>query len=423
MLIGDYKNIRQIEHPDLLPEEESLILDSLKVLPRDVQSLVLRKNGPVILTNFPELHNVKSFNDDEAFWSFIKNTSNDYFYQFTTINAADKNDFFIVTRIPRNKSFIKQKGYEKVMLIFSIFLIILVITCVLIIIYISRTIFRSIKLIETQTQELASGDLNIDFDTSNKAKNEITSITDSLEQMRLSLYDAQTRKNKFIMGISHDLRSPIAVIKGYTEAISDGIIKEEEIPQTLDLISTKAGQLGSMINTLINFVKLDASTWYQNLKNENISELIKHFAHDSEITGALFKREVTSLIDLPNAIYIPMDSQLVGRVLENLFSNAVRYTHEEDSIHISAYEHGNNVILEISDTGCGMTEEDLNHIFDLFYRGTSSRREEGMGIGLSVVKSIIDTLNWRITVESKVGEGSTFSIFIPKCQNLEENKN
>lgn len=420
-LVDGYKVIRELQTSELSEKDKKNLYESLSLLPPDIQTLILCE-GQIAGTNIPELEDVETLSTDEL-WHFIQHTSKEYFYQFTTIPSSDSSTIIISTRINRNKNNTKQSGRERIFSYLLLIMILLVLVCILFVIYISTTIFKSLRLIETKAQEIASGDLSVQFDLSEnnrKVQNEITTIADSLEKMRLSLIDEQTRRNKFIMGISHDLRTPIAVIKGYTEAISDGMISKEELPNTLELISAKTGQLGSMINTLINFMKLDSSQWYQNLKNENIAALITNFAKESEITGALFKREVTSLIDLPEEILIPMDSQLVNRVFENIFSNAIRYSQEEDSIHISAYEDSGNVVLEISDTGCGMSEEDISHIFDLFYRGTSSRREEGMGIGLSVVKTIIDTMNWKIDVESKVGEGSTFIITIPEVSEKEE---
>ena len=109
-----------------------------------------------------------------------------------------------------------------------------------------------------------------------------------------------------------------------------------------------------------------------------------------------------------------MDRQLFSRALENLLSNAIRYSKDGDEIAISATETEDACVINVSDTGIGIAQKDLNHIFDMFYRATDSRREEGMGIGLSVVKSIVDTHGWTIGVRSKAGKGSTFTIRIPK---------
>ena len=110
---------------------------------------------------------------------------------------------------------------------------------------------------------------------------------------------------------------------------------------------------------------------------------------------------------------------LVQRAFENLFSNAIRYTKDNDSIFLNAYilQDKNEIIFEIKDTGIGIKKNDLNYIFDIFYRGTNSRREDGMGIGLSVVKNVITTYGWKIDVSSEVNEGSTFTIHIPFVEN------
>ena len=109
-----------------------------------------------------------------------------------------------------------------------------------------------------------------------------------------------------------------------------------------------------------------------------------------------------------------MNKTLISRAFENLLSNALRYTKENDTITISAYKINDSEIkVAIADTGIGIDEKDLNQIFDLFYRGTNSRREEGMGIGLSVVKNIMETHNWNIEVKSEKDKGTCFIITIP----------
>jgi len=132
------------------------------------------------------------------------------------------------------------------------------------------------------------------------------------------------------------------------------------------------------------------------------------------MTGAVFKRKITSDITLSPECKVPMDRQLFSRALENLLSNAIRYSKDGDEIAISATETKDAYVVSIRDTGIGIAEKDLDHIFDIFYRATDSRREEGMGIGLSVVKSIVDTHGWTIGVVSESGKGSTFTITIPK---------
>ena len=101
-------------------------------------------------------------------------------------------------------------------------------------------------------------------------------------------------------------------------------------------------------------------------------------------------------------------------------TNALRYTKEGDSITVSGVQTKDDVRITVADTGCGIARKDLDHIYDLFYRGTSSRREKGFGIGLSVVKTIVDTMDWKIQVDSEEGEGTVFTIIIPLSQQNEK---
>lgn len=223
------------------------------------------------------------------------------------------------------------------------------------------------------------------------------------------------------MGISHDLRTPIAIIKGYTEALSDGVIKTKvEREKALELIRNKISHLENMINTLISFVKLENTDIRKTLVPKSITQLIKNFSKDAEATMSVFNRCVSCNINLDKDYYVPLDEQLVNRVFENLLSNALRYTSDDDEIKICAYEENGEIIIKFCDTGVGIAESDLANIFDLFYRASNSRREEGMGIGLSVVKNIIETHGWRIEVESEKGKGSCFTIFIPLNQEPEQ---
>lgn len=406
MLMNGSNLISELEQSGLSEKDVSRIGKLLNDMPSDVQTAVFSSTFDLIASNIPEFSDVQSL-DYSSFWKFVEDNHN--FYQFTTMET-EESDIVIVTRMPREKR--KQRYNATSILIILLF--VLVFVCVLTVVLLSRTIFKSIELIQKQTQEIADGNLSTKITTLTKNKNEITSITDSLEKMRFSLEDAQTRRNKFIMGISHDLRTPVAIIKGYTEAISDGMVKPEEMDNTLNLISNKTSQLENMIDTLINFMKLDTSDWRNNLKPGSITKLIQDFARDCCITGTVFKKNVTQDVILKNDIQVPLDSQLVTRCFENLFSNAIRYTKDRGDINIWAREYENEIVLKIIDSGEGMSKEDMDHIFDLFYRGTTSRREEGMGIGLSVVKSIIVIFKWKIDVESELGKGSTFTITIPK---------
>ena len=287
---------------------------------------------------------------------------------------------------------------------------------VTLIIQLSTTLTNSLQVLEKNTKKIANGQLDIELEKPEikRQNNEITNLTENLEKMRLSLKDAGDRRTRFLMGISHDLRTPIALIKGYAEAIADGVMDDTEtIKKSLSVIVNKAGTLESMINELIDYVKLDNHEWRKKLVPEEIKPILLEYTQAAEVTGDVYKRKIITNINIPDGRKIPLDKNLFQRVLENLLQNALRYTKENDTISIMASENKGTISISVADTGKGISEEDLQHIFELFYRGTNSRREQGMGIGLSVVKNIVDTHGWVIDVNSKLGQGTSFNIKIP----------
>lgn len=410
-LIKGYEEVRMLDTSNLTPKDYKLFMNNLRLLPSNVETaLIDSMTGQVILSTIHELP-VNSFVPQWELWAIMEGNSTKYFYQFTTLHTLTL-DSIMITRVPRKKNNV-MKNQQFIFLLYSI-LFVIVSVCIYILIALSRNINNSIKKIEKETQELANGNLNIKINSNSNKSNEITSISESLEQMRVSLVEAQNQKTKFIMGISHDLRTPVAIIKGYSEAISDGVISDEnEIKSTMELITSKTNQLETMIDTLINFTKMNSTEIRESMKVQSITDFINEVITEEKSAGNVFNRKIITKVDFDRNIQIPFDKQLITRVFENLFNNALRYTKNDDTITISSYIENSNIIYKISDTGIGIEKEDLKNIFELFYRGTNSRLEEGMGIGLSVVKNIIETHRWKIDVESQKNIGTTFTITIP----------
>ena len=412
-LTRDAESMKQLEAQEKSKAnktEKPGITDSFKYLPPELDSFLIDSNGKIVISTIKSIQ-AGMILDNTNIIPFLHKANGKYIYQFTT-HVFEDGEYTLVTRIPKKN--LHQKNPRNFFIPLLVLIAFLVSISVIILFAISRNMFRSIVNIQNQMSLVADGNLDVKIECDSTKTNEITSISNSLETMRKALQDAMNRKNKFIMGISHDLRTPIAVIKGYTEALEDGVITNEaEIKQTLGLIKSKINHLENMVNSLINFVKLDNNEIRKNLTPKPITKIINNFALDAKNTVGVFKRKLTSNINLPNEYMVPYDEQLVNRVFENLLSNALRYTEENDEIRICAYEFENSIYIKICDTGIGISETDLANIFDLFYRATNSRREEGMGIGLSVVKNIIETHGWNIEVQSEKGKGSCFTIIIP----------
>lgn len=412
---------RELVKTNVLPlneNEREQLLRQIRRMPPDMEIAIISNNSTILLSTIPELPAQNSIVPIKI-WELISSTRDLYFYQlmapFSPSNEGQ--EIIVLSRALRTERLKQKPSMNRFQIYWPfIFLIIFSVTFIIAIIYIAYIIFTSISILDKKIQLIAEGDLSVSLldENENKRKsNEIIRLSKNLEKMRLTLLDNEQRRTRFIMGVSHDLRTPVAVIKGYTEAIADDVMNNpDDIKKSLGIISTKTNQLETMIDSLINFVKLSNTEWKQKLETVCLFSELEELATSAENMGTVFNRNVSCSINIPNDIKVPMDKQLFNRAFENLLNNAIRYTKEGDDISLTAVMQENSNIAEISvsDTGIGISEEDLDHIFDLFYRGTSSRREEGMGIGLSVVKQIVDSHGWKIDVKSQLGKGTTFTI-------------
>lgn len=275
----------------------------------------------------------------------------------------------------------------------------------------ANSLKRSIVNLERATRKIAEGDL--DFELKIKGKDEIASLTGSFDTMRMELKESLAKRSRFLMGVSHDLKTPLTSIKGYLEAISDGLADDPDIlKKYIDIVTDKSKVLEERITELIDFVKMETGEW--KLKHEviNLPDFFSQIAVNYREDASVFKRKFKSSIEIPRNITAVGDRNLLLRAFENLIGNAIRYTNENDTILMKVYEDDGDIHITIEDTGPGIPEEEINHIFDPFYRGTGSRREHGSGLGLSIVKSVVAAHGWKIDAFSTPGKGTIFHIRI-----------
>jgi signal transduction histidine kinase len=170
-----------------------------------------------------------------------------------------------------------------------------------------------------------------------------------------------------------------------------------------------------MINDLLEYVQMNTGEWRSQLQKVNIAVFLRNAAKGFASDAELLRHEFLSEIALPEDTFVFMDERLVLRALENLVNNAIRYTPDGSVITLAASlgnsKDGNTVQITVSDNGPGINEADLPHIFEMFYRGTSSRREQGMGMGLAVAKWVADSHGWSISARSS--RGARFCITAP----------
>jgi len=305
---------------------------------------------------------------------------------------------------------LKMDGFrpeDRIMIAILIFLSSLVGICAFVI----TRFDRQAGMLEKATRRIAEGDL--DYHLVARGDDEFSQVTRSFERMRISLKEEQSKRFRFLMAVSHDLKTPLTSIKGYVEALQDGFADNMEDRQNyLRILKEKSDVLEDRIKELIEFVKTETGDW--RLRAERIyleayfNDLMDTFTHDTRI----LKRKFNSSLVIPAGSYVEADETLLNRVFENLMGNAIRYTQEGDSIGLDVRVQGKTLVVSINDTGIGIAADDLPHIYDPFYRGTHSRREAGHGLGLSTVKNIIRSHDWRIECFSKEGKGTEFLIHL-----------
>jgi signal transduction histidine kinase len=272
-------------------------------------------------------------------------------------------------------------------------------------------------VLEETTRRIENGEFDIQIDA--KGSNEITSLTASLNRMRNSLKQEENRRMLFLMGVTHDLKTPLALIKANVEAIEDGISSNpEEKYKSLGIINSKVDDMEGQINNLLDFVRIGDMQWKHNKEKVVLSTFMDDYAERTAMDAELLHRKVEKHIELKNTLVINMDKALVSRALDNIVNNSLQHCPPGGIITIGAtlesvkQRDANRIVISIADNGPGIRESDLPHVFEIFYRGSLSRRENGQGLGLAVVKAIIDAHGWEIEALSSPGSGAVFRILI-----------
>tara|TARA_R100001143_G_scaffold63450_1_gene70556 strand:- start:21751 stop:23214 length:1464 start_codon:yes stop_codon:yes gene_type:complete len=237
-------------------------------------------------------------------------------------------------------------------------------------------------------------------------------LVDNMKEIRKT----DRLRRELVANVSHDLRSPIASILGYLETIQmkEETITKEEIRNYFNIVLSNTQKLNRLIDDLFELSKLDAEEITPNLEKismaELIQDLVQQFKPIAEKKGIIlegeFPRRTNSLIEA--------DISLMNRALTNLIDNAIQHTPDGGKVTISSVQSGQDFVIEISDTGSGIPEEDLPHIFDRFYQADKSRSEkQGAGLGLAIAQKIFNLHGAKVAVSSIKNKGTTFRVAIP----------
>jgi signal transduction histidine kinase len=304
--------------------------------------------------------------------------------------------------------------------IIAIIAILFIISAVVLSFITSSTIIKPIQKLEDGANEIANGNLDcvIDYDSTN----EIGLTVDSFNAMTMRLRDSIKQKSEIeesrremIAGVAHDLRTPLTSVKGYVEGLMDGIADTPEKQERyLKTIYSSTLSMEKLLNELLTVSRLETGAISLDLSEVNINEFLEDCFVNTQL--AMEQRGIEYILNnncSPNTT-VMLDSDQFQRVIKNILSNSVNYRREDvkSKIEISAQDYKKAVIISIADNGEGVSEDNIQKIFDSFYRDDPARTKvsEGSGIGLYVCKQIVEMHGGRIWATGKEGKGLTIHI-------------
>ena len=238
------------------------------------------------------------------------------------------------------------------------------------------------------------------------------SMADRIQQQMEALKQNDAKRRELIANVSHDLRTPLTSLHGYIETLlmKESDLTEEERRDYLKTAANHSEQLNRLIDELFELAKLDSVETLLNIEPFSLAELAQDVAHSFNLAAE--KNHITIKTEFgSNVPFAYADIALIQRVLENLIENAMRYTPKGGEISISLSAKNENILVSVSDTGCGIKKEDVPHIFDRFYRVTKSRENGDFhsGLGLAIVKRILSLHGSDISTDSEINKGTTFT--------------
>ena len=273
--------------------------------------------------------------------------------------------------------------------------------------FISKRISKPIEKMNKNALKLANGNYNFKFDNNSKIS-EIDELANTLNYAKNELEHTDELRRDLLANVSHDLKTPLTMIKGYAEMIRDlNYDNEEKRNANLNVIIEESERLNVLVEDILTLSKIQANKDTINKEEFDlvtlINNIIKRYSIYKETEGYIFE------VNTPKEVIINADKKKIEQVIYNLINNAINYTGKDNRVIINVIKN-KKVRVEIKDTGKGIKEEDLPHIWEKYYHSKKKHKRNviGTGIGLSIVKTILESHNFKYGVESKLNKGTTF---------------
>ncbi|MBR5429837.1 MAG: HAMP domain-containing histidine kinase [Firmicutes bacterium] len=281
--------------------------------------------------------------------------------------------------------------------------------------FLFRPFTRRVLALSDAARSIAGGDFDVQVEAPER-RDEVYQLTTDFNRMARELRRNELLRKDFVSGVSHELKTPLAVIDGYARLLQEdaeqenGLLTPDERREYTELLSRESQRLLHMCTNMLQVSRLD---------NQAVPDLRREFRLDEQLRRVILLLEprwsagsVTMEPELEE-ISLRGNEDLLEQVWSNLLDNALKFTPAGGRVRVKAESDGANVTVTVSDTGRGMEKEELERVFDQFYQADPSHAQAGFGLGLYIVRRIVEMHNGAVWVESAPGAGSTFTVLLP----------
>ena len=283
------------------------------------------------------------------------------------------------------------------------------------------TVDRPVRRISEAAEKMIAGDFDVRIPTTSGlvSDGKFNEIIECINHMAKELSGVETLRTDFIANVSHEMKTPLAVMQNYGTLLQAPDLPEEKRVEYAKAITDASRRLADMMTNILKLNRLENQQIYPKTETydlgEQLCESLLQFENVWESRGI----EIDT--DIAEQVLVSADSELLSLVWNNLFSNAFKFTERGGRVSLTLTADGSYATVRVSDTGCGMSPEVGAHIFEKFYQGDSSHATQGNGLGLALVKRVVDIMQGEIGVESTMGVGTTFTVKIRReAHELEE---
>ena len=277
------------------------------------------------------------------------------------------------------------------------------------------TVERPIKRITQAAEKIMQGDFSVRIKPQSKfgADDSFNEVIECFNKLAEELGSVETLRTDFITNVSHEMKTPLAVMQNYGTLLQTADLSDEKRIEYAKGVSDGSRRMAEMMTNILKLNRLENQQIYPKTSEfdlgEQLCECLLQFENIWE------KANIEIDTDIAEDIKVKADEELLSLVWNNLFSNAFKFTEAGGTVSVSLTATAHHAIVKVKDTGCGMTAQVGAHIFEKFYQGDTSHATRGNGLGLALVKRVVDIMHGEISVESSVGIGTTFTVRIRRA--------